>query len=73
MHVLYAAGLSLRQDGPVRLIQLNAVWHVVARGYLCRVADVHEGRLVIALLQAPPPSQTSPDASGEAGSERPLR
>jgi hypothetical protein len=52
IHILYAAGQSMRQGGPVRLILLNKVWHVVARAYLCRVVDVEEGRHVIAGLTA---------------------
>jgi hypothetical protein len=59
MHVLYATGQSVRQGGPVRLILLNKVWYVVARGYLCRVDDVDEGWRVVATLQG---SQQDDDA-----------
>ena len=53
MHVLYATGQLVRQGGPVRPILLNKVWYVVARGYVCRVDDTEEGRLVMAILQSP--------------------
>ena len=52
MNLLYAAGQSMRQGVPVRLILLNKVWHAVARTYPCRVVDVEEGRHVIAGLTA---------------------
>lgn len=61
MQVLYTDGHSMRQGGPICLILLNKIWHVVARGYLCRVADVEEGRLVIAALRASQCPETLPE------------
>lgn len=52
MPVLYATRQAVRQGGPVRLILLKKVWHVVARGYVCRGDDVEEGRGVMATLQS---------------------
>lgn len=53
MRVLYTDEHSMRQGGPICLVFLNKVCYVVARGYLCQVADAEEGRLVIKELQNP--------------------
>lgn len=46
MRILYSDDHSIQQGGPICLILLNDVWHVVARGYLCRVETEEEGRQV---------------------------
>jgi hypothetical protein len=61
MQVLYADGHSMHQGGPVGLVMLNGIWHVVARGYLCRVTDQEEGRQVIAGLKASRPPGPAPN------------
>lgn len=51
MRVLYTDERSMREGGPICLVLLNGAWHVVARGYLCQVADTEEGRRVIVALK----------------------
>jgi hypothetical protein len=53
MQILYYDKDAKYPGKSFRLILLQRGWHVVARGYLCRVADVDEGRRVLATLQGP--------------------
>jgi hypothetical protein len=53
MQILYFDKHAIRPGGSFRLILLQSGWHVVARGYLCQVADAEEGRRVMATLQCP--------------------
>jgi len=43
MHTLYNDAKAPRPDGSYRVILINSSWHVVANGYLCKVADAEEG------------------------------
>ena len=52
MMILYNDEQSKRTSDSFHLIFLHNHWHVVACGYLCRVADAAEGRQVIAARQA---------------------
>lgn len=47
MQIIYDDQSMQRSGNSFRLILLNSGWHVVATGYLCRVADEQEGRRVI--------------------------
>lgn len=53
MQILYFDKHASRPGDSFRLILLHSGWHVVARGYLCRVADAEEGRRIMATLQGP--------------------
>jgi len=52
MHIIYDDKDANRSGTSYRLILLNSGWHVVANGYLCKVADAEEGRQIIAALQS---------------------
>jgi hypothetical protein len=52
MNVLYNDKTALAPDDPIYLILLHRGWHVIANGYLCQVADIEEGRQVVAKLKA---------------------
>ena len=47
MQIIYDDKNADRSGDSFRLVLLNSGWHVVARGFLCRVADEQEGRHVI--------------------------
>jgi len=47
MEIIYDDRNSERTCDSFRLILLYSGWHVVARGYLCRVSDQNEGRRII--------------------------
>jgi len=47
MQIIYDDKNVERPGDSFRLVLLNSGWHVVARGFLCRVADEREGRHVI--------------------------
>ena len=53
MQILYHDKDAGRPGESFHLVHLHSGWHVVAKGYLCRVADVEEGRRVMATLQGP--------------------
>ena len=52
MQIIYDDKDAKRSGESFRLILLNSGWHVVAKCYLCRVADDEEGRQVIAEMNA---------------------
>jgi hypothetical protein len=52
MRILYDDRQVRRPGDPFRLILLQNGWHVVAKGYLCRVTDQEEGRRLIERLSA---------------------
>jgi len=52
MQILYFDTHAARPNDSFRLILLHSGWHVVAKGYLCRVHDEEEGRRVIVALHA---------------------
>jgi hypothetical protein len=51
MQILYFDTHATRPNDSFRLILLHSGWHVVAKGYLCRVHDEEEGRRVITAFQ----------------------
>jgi hypothetical protein len=51
MYIIYDDKSEKRPGDSFRLIWLNSGWHVVARGYLCRVVDQQEGHQHIEELQ----------------------
>lgn len=51
MHIIYDDKKANRPGESYRLILLKSGWHVVANGYLCKVADEKEGRRVLADLR----------------------
>jgi hypothetical protein len=53
MQILYFDKHAIRPGNSFRLILIQSGWHIVAKGYLCRVADAEEGRRVITELQSP--------------------
>jgi hypothetical protein len=61
MQIIYDDRNANRSGDAFRLILLNNVWHVVARGYLCRVTDQEEGRQVIAKLKGSRPPGPAPN------------
>jgi hypothetical protein len=61
MNVLYNDKTALEPGDPIYLIHLHSGWHVIAKGYLCRVADIEEGRQVVATLKASQQSGAAPN------------
>lgn len=53
MQILYHDKDARRPGESFHLVLLRCGWHVVAKGYLCRVADAEEGWRVMATLQGP--------------------
>ena len=53
MQILYHDKDAGRPGESFHLVLLRCGWHVVAKGYLCRVADAEEGWRVMATLQGP--------------------
>ena len=51
MHVIYQDGRGGEFTEPLHLIHLNAGWHVVTRGYICRVENEAEGKSLMTALQ----------------------
>ena len=47
MQIIYDDKDAARSGDSFRLVLLNSGWHVVAKGYLCRVDDEEEGQRVI--------------------------
>jgi hypothetical protein len=47
MQIIFDDRNENRSGDSFRLILLKSGWHVVAKGYLCRVTDQEEGRRVI--------------------------
>jgi hypothetical protein len=52
MQIIYDDKHVNRSGDSFRLILLNSGWHVVGKGYLCRVADSAEGREMIVKLKS---------------------
>jgi hypothetical protein len=52
MQIIYDDKNANRAWDSFRMILLNNVWHVVAKGYLCRVTDQEEGRRVMEAMQS---------------------
>ena len=50
MEIIYCDQKADRPGDSYRLIFLTTGWHIVANGYLCKVADAEEGRQIIATL-----------------------
>lgn len=62
MHIIYDDKDADRSVNSYRLILIAGGWHIVANGYLCKVADEAEGqRMLTALWTASPRSQPSID------------
>ena len=65
MHIIYDDDDTTRSGDSFCLVLLNSGWHVVAKGYLCRVDDDEEGRQVIAEMNVSRLSTLRPvDAMG---------
>jgi hypothetical protein len=47
MQIIFDDKNKDRSGDSYRLIRLASSWHVVAHGYLCKVADEDEGRRLI--------------------------
>jgi len=52
MHIIYDDKKADRSPDSFQLILITSGWHIVANGYLCKVADAEEGLRVIAALQS---------------------
>lgn len=50
MQIIFDDKNKGRSGESYRLIRLAGGWHIVAHGYLCKVADENEGRQMIATL-----------------------
>jgi hypothetical protein len=62
MQIIYDDKGANRSGDSFRLVLLKSGWHVVAKSYLCRVADEEEGQRMLAGLRASsPPNQPSID------------
>lgn len=62
MQIIYDDRNESRSGDSFRLVLLKSGWHVVAKGYLCRVADEEEGQRMLAGLRASSsPNQPSID------------
>ena len=62
MNVLFSDGAAAWQAGPLHLVCLDDMWHVVGHGYLCQVDTKEEGMALIRKLSGPKEADDSADA-----------